>query len=64
MNNISFKQWKWRNIILLSQRYLSLDIKKLNLNEIHYFSEEKFSLFLLQQPKGKEKEYEKHIEER
>lgn len=24
----------------------------------------KFSLFLLQQPKGKEKEYEKHIEER
>lgn len=30
-----------------------LIIKKLNLNEIHYFSEEKFSLFLLQQWKGK-----------
>ena len=54
----TFNKIEYGNEQILS--YYQKDIyhlisKKLNLSRIHYFSEEKFSLFLLQQPKGKEK---------
>lgn len=58
-NKTDMEMKKYYLIII---KIFMLDIKKLNLNKMHYFSEEKFSLFLL--PTMERKEYEKHIEER